>query len=562
MTANSSIAQITIDDRFFEVAAAQSSRYGRLWVIAKETIQNSQDAGASRIDFTLQGDYVRVEDDGPGMGPTGGIANFLTIGASAKNADSSTTGYFSTAKVRICFIHKDWAITTGREYLSKSMLGRESIKQLSSKEAFDGCKIEIQSRNGPWDVSEIEEYVSLCNPDIKVYIDGKRVRRTYRRGQLKANFYWADAYVNRGDKARRGTLVVRVNGLTMFTRSLYNVNAQVTLELDPELSHLALQENREELVWKATTAEGDTFYPRSELDTFVSGLIVNPRSVKPANKTVIEFVEGSERALPVLEAQFEAGRSELNAHTETVTVENPPIVVMDTGQGLVNAGKITMEELADLIETGEVIPNCPGRPIQLSTGKWVWSGEDHLPEDICLQWKQEATELADGRAQVIGDTEMPDPKMRKFRRIFPYDYVVKHESNRPAPHTKHARVLAAWKELLDVLSREIGLTSEFGVGLCVDQEARAEFIETKYGEFFLIDYREFKSTGGQLPQTMKMIRLAAHELTHARGYEDHDEAFIIEESRIFDVAMENLQALRAATKGLTVYSRYTYNHGE
>lgn len=65
-------AQIVIDDRFFEVGAAQSSRYSRLWTIAKETMQNSQDAHAKVIEFDVNDDWVIVRDDGPSMAATGG----------------------------------------------------------------------------------------------------------------------------------------------------------------------------------------------------------------------------------------------------------------------------------------------------------------------------------------------------------------------------------------------------------------------------------------------------------------------------------------------------------
>jgi len=342
----------------------------------------------------------------------------------------------------------------------------------------------------------------------------------------------------------------------MFTKNLYNVNAQVTLELDPALSHKVLQENREGLVWKAKRDNGQAFYPENELNRFVEGLIVNPRSVKPANKTTIEFIKGNKRALPVLTPQFETGGAALNAHSSTITFKNPPIVVSDSVQSLIATG-LTMEQIVESIDSGELIANRLGRPLQLRSGEWVWEGEATLPDDVRLEWKPNTTTIGDGQAQVIGIDNVPDPKAEAFTAIFPFDYVVKHESKRPAPHTKHARVLAAWKKLLHILSLELDIRSDFGVGLCIDQESKAELVETPYGDFFLIDYKEFKSTGGQLPQTMKMIRLAAHELTHAKGYEDHNEAFIVEESRVFDVAMENLQALRAATKGLTVYSRYT-----
>lgn len=540
-------AQITIDDRFFEVGAAQSSRYDRLWTIAKETIQNSQDAGASTINFEFFGDWVHITDDGPGMEPTGGIANFLRIGASEKNANGSATGFFSTAKVRICFIHKDWWIKTGHEFLSKSMLGQQSIQRL--EEPQPGCVVAVQSKDGDWDPQKVRDYVDLCNPEIRVQINGQTVRRTYRRSQLKANFDWSDVYVNRGDKAFKETLIVRVNGLAMFTKPLYGVPAQVTVELSPEVSHLVLQENREDLVWNAQY-KGETIYPRSNLDTFVRGLVTNPSSARPKSKTVLEFIDGIKRAVKPIEARWDEfledlgpEKPEMSAHYSTVKIAGQPPSV----DPLV---KLTMEEFFEMQEGGVLIPlngqvvrNAVSNQLQWIDDAYPASALGYIPSwaEVALSDKREEPEDAE-----------PDSE---FTEIFPYDYVVKHESNRPTPHTKHARVLAAWKDVTDKLASLVGITSQFGVGLCVDQDARAEYVESKYGDYLLVDYTEFKLTGSQIAQTMKMIRLACHELTHALGYQDHDERFIARESKMFDTAMEHLTDLRECTKGLTVYSR-------
>lgn len=44
-------------------------------------------------------------------------------------------------------------------------------------------------------------------------------------------------------------------------------------------------------------------------------------------------------------------------------------------------------------------------------------------------------------------------------------------------------------------------------------------------------------------------------MTHAVGYDNHNEAFIVAESDLFDRCLERMSEMRACTKGLTVYSR-------
>lgn len=540
-------AQIIIDDRFFEVAAAQSSRYPRLWTIAKETMQNSQDAGATEIRFQTDGQWVAVQDNGPGMGPTGGISNFLTIGASKKNENHSATGFFSTAKVRICFIHKDWSIHSGSEYLEKSMLGKESIQ--TDAEPVDGVLLKVQSKNGLWNTLEIADYVNLCNPEIAVYLNDRRLKRTFRKGGLKANFDWADVYVNRGDKAQKGQLIVRVNGLAMFTQRLSGVKAQVTVELDPQLSHRILQENREGLVWSAKYDDGQRFYPESELSRFVNGLIVNPSSAKPKSKTVVEFVKGRKRAVPVTTTRYgKEVETSFKAHTQTVRFRNAPTT------------KLTLKDVVAMLESGEArqASSTQGQPAEMMDGTLAWRSEDGtyvgcLPDDLELELLDttDVVTLSDGTKGRF----VPTVPSTKFDELFPFDYIVKHEGKRPTPHTKHARVLSAWKKLTEAIAEVGGISSKFGVGLCVDQDSKAEFVETPHGDFLLIDYKGIKMTGSQLAETMKMTRLACHELTHALGYSDHNEAFIIAEGSLYEASLNKLSALRAATKGLTIYSR-------
>lgn len=526
------VASISIDPRFFEVGAAQSSRYPKLWTIAKETVQNSRDAGAKNIEFFISedGEWVTIIDDGPGMGPTGGIENFLRLGRSEKNG-SSSVGYFSTAKVRICFIHPDWEITTNNQRLSKTMLGNSPVEQTAVP--FNGCRIRVKT-DEEWDAGDIRSYLSTCNlGSIKAHVNGRRYTRTYRRGTLKATYSWAEIYVNRGDKAHKGWLIVRVDGLTMFTQQLPNVPAQVTVELSPEVSHHVLQENREALVWKAVI-DGRRFYPSNELQEFVRGLIVNPRSARTKKRTVIELIKGAQRAIKPLQASFSAASE--------ATMSNRREQVEFKGFEVVTAEVDEAETLREIVRNHDIEV-----PVTFGEGEQA------------LTISAKAVSLGVKSMNVIDATDVPE--LTEFEEIFPYDYVVKHTGKRPKPHTKHARILVAWHSLLTELCKMNGLTEEFGVGLLVGQEGvTAEHADTDFGVFFLIDPKQYKATGAQLPQTIKMLKSACHEITHALGHWDHDEDFIAAETRVFSEALENLNALRECTKGLTVYSRgYGYN---
>ena len=552
-------AAITIDDRFFEVAARQSSSYPRLWTITKETIQNSQDAGASQITFNTRESWVSVDDNGPGMRGTGGIANFLTIGASVKNESNDTVGFFSTAKMRICFIHKDWRIRTNDQYLEKGMLGGNIQEGL---EEHRGCLVEVQSRNGDWDDNDIRDYVALCNPKLDVRVNGQRLRRSYREGTLKAEFTWGRVYVNRGEKSFLGSLVVRVNGLAMYTGSLPNVKAQVTVELDASTSHLVLQENREALVWSATV-NGTTVYPKNELSRFVDSLIINPHSVRPTVQTIVELVSGNERS-QIVPRRLDIDTGEPIPMQPTAPTGQATRVGF--GQHQEALAMLTLLEAVEEVEKGTLVPKANvedyiGKVKEISGDQafsgHVWADDDGIAQDDFPSWLN--------AEDFFEPAPPPVPRVmpwlsleheKEFLEIFPWDYVLVYdEGKKPSLRVKHARVMRAWKEITEIIAAAVGIFANYGVGLSVKQESKASWTESTDGDFLLIDFHQIKTTAKQLPTVMKLVKLACHELTHAHGWFDHTEAFMIEEERIFEVALENLKEIRAVAKGLTVQSR-------
>ena len=543
-------AAITVSDRFFEVAAAQSSAYPRLWTITKETIQNSQDAGASRIEFVTREDWICINDNGPGMRGTGGIANFLTIGASEANESGSTVGFFSTAKVRICFIHADWRIRTNDQFLEKSMLG-ENIQEGLGEHA--GCHIEVQSRNGDWDSDDIRNYVDLCNPELDVYINGCKASKSFRKGTLKAEFRWGTIYVNRGEKAFLGQLVVRVNGLAMYTSYLPNVKAQVTVELDLYKSHLVLQENREGLVWAAKMEDDSYAYPKRELDEFISSLIVNPHSVKETVKTVIELVCGEQRSQQRPRDNDLVSDQTPSAHSHELTQRG--------FSGVISA--LSLQEAVAAVVDGDLqlkdyIPDSYGKIEKSALSNMsLWIDGEEATEYEFPFWLH-----ADDFFEIVPPTKprlMPwlsEEQEEEFFEIFPWDYVLVYdEGTKPKVRVKHARVMRAWKEITEIIAGAVGISTNYGVGMSLKQDEKASWVESDDGDFLIIDFHEIKTTAKQLPTVMRLTRLACHELTHAHGWYDHNESFIIEESEIYEAALERLKEIRSVAKGLTVQSR-------
>ena len=110
------------------------------------------------------------------------------------------------------------------------------------------------------------------------------------------------------------------------------------------------------------------------------------------------------------------------------------------------------------------------------------------------------------------------------------------------------------------MAKEVAKANDFDtafeVGLLTEQGANAMWAPTNWGDFLLVDCEVIKTTDSQLKCVLKLLRLICHELTHARGFNDHNERFMLLEGEIFDKALENLVKVRKAAAGLTVASRY------
>jgi hypothetical protein len=74
--------------------------------IVREILQNSQDAGATRVDFTFAKNEFSASDNGKGMDIESFRSFYLTLGGSKK--DSGSIGGFGAAKELLSFAWESW----------------------------------------------------------------------------------------------------------------------------------------------------------------------------------------------------------------------------------------------------------------------------------------------------------------------------------------------------------------------------------------------------------------------------------------------------------------------
>lgn len=104
---------------FFERALHEAKRYGDdHWVFLREWVQNSRDAGASRIDIragvTGQSEWLECVDDGMGM-TDHEIKRFLfRLYASSKEVDNESVGFYGVGFWSVLLFEPSWILVESR----------------------------------------------------------------------------------------------------------------------------------------------------------------------------------------------------------------------------------------------------------------------------------------------------------------------------------------------------------------------------------------------------------------------------------------------------------------
>lgn len=271
--------KVSIGSHFFK----RSRLEYRDWVSAviREFIQNSQDAGASLVEFTLvekDNDHsvLTCKDNGRGMDRETLERVFFALGETSKRSDGSVGG-FGKARELTCFSMDGYSIRT--RHLSVYGEGDEySIDETG--EYVDGCEFQIQIDASYNRIqSAIKSYFSYSNPLCSVIFNGQKVQFCEAKKEHIRDLSFAKVFVDKKSELINNC-VVRVNGLMMYNRYI-SAKTAVYIELDSERSRELLTANRDGI-------SGDDI--NTELDRFFNELAVDVRSAlmkKNRNKTTL-----------------------------------------------------------------------------------------------------------------------------------------------------------------------------------------------------------------------------------------------------------------------------------
>lgn len=281
----SKIPQIKIGADYFRTTVRKESVYPLAWRWMKETLQNAYDAGADKVivNFYEFEKSVEIVDNGCGMDEDTLLDTFLSFGGSQKSEGS--IGGFGDAKKIVCFCWDKWEIHTLDNYLNDELMG----DHLEKRQLINGTRIKVWM-NELCDYHEIIKYLELCQIPVRINVDRyfnsadviseHTEPKSLRKSKLiKEVGSIGSLYCNKARTDKSG-LVVRLNGLALFTEYLPNIDACMVFELNPAVCENPKDENYPLNV----TRESLTCKYDVVLNSLIQELMSNPRKALKAER--------------------------------------------------------------------------------------------------------------------------------------------------------------------------------------------------------------------------------------------------------------------------------------
>jgi hypothetical protein len=222
--------QVNIPSGYFHKLTKQEYYNHESRLIA-ELIQNSVDAGATRIDLNFDDTSYTCIDNGHGMTEDRMVEALLTMGASIKSDGS--TGGFGHAKICLLFQHESYTIHS----LGTKAVGSSLEYEFADCEFLNGTSVsatfsEEYSYNKYRMVNYAEEFLGKCDLHCDVYLNGERFVDWLRLPQVKDEPW---AVIHSKDKKPYGDYIyVRKNGLYMFYQWVHGIDKIVVVEAKGE----------------------------------------------------------------------------------------------------------------------------------------------------------------------------------------------------------------------------------------------------------------------------------------------------------------------------------------
>ena len=230
--------------------------------LVREFLQNSVDAGATKVEFNLiyaDGSWhLTCLDDGCGMTKDTLVKALLTYGGSFKGPQS--IGGFGCAKIILLFQHAAYKVITCKDGVSTCVIGTQLDYEFQDCGLpTDGTLIDLTFHDdyklNPEEFrTEIEAFFCKCNTSCKIVLDGKEVKPQFTKWDNAEPEDWCNVQCHESiygvDYAW-----VRIKGILMFEAYVGSSKTQVAIELTkPSIDILTV--NRDGFTWQYTQKVG------------------------------------------------------------------------------------------------------------------------------------------------------------------------------------------------------------------------------------------------------------------------------------------------------------------
>ena len=228
-------------------------------VFLRECMQNSLDAGSTRIDVRMiGGEYgshpitIEVEDDGCGIADYEKF--FLTIGGSTKQKEAGSIGGFGIAKLAIIAMD-DWKVYSKDGFIEREMLFSALNKDDSV--SYPGCKV-VGHLEGGWYGAKrkMVNYLKMIDTDCHIFFNGEEIQ-PYKTSVCvfsgkEGEYRLKKIFDENGEVIDDDHIWVRLNGLPQYPKHYFQPGHEACYLYDVKTDKLAYDEeyplmpNREE----------------------------------------------------------------------------------------------------------------------------------------------------------------------------------------------------------------------------------------------------------------------------------------------------------------------------
>lgn len=530
------MSHVSIGKRFLAEVRNQYEEWHDAFV--REALQNCIDAPRSRnIHFLIKGmdngnTRVEFENDGLPMSREEIKGKLLTLGESGKE-HHGTVGGFGRAKELLYFCHESFEIVSGKDRVEGS--GCE-YKIRKIRKALDGTRsvVEIEGDHVDALSESLIDCVRFSRYRGMITLNGMALEDRTNNGRKREwedGEGWCNVYTNR---SHEGVLLVRVGGVFMFRKSLYDYKHCVVCELTT--SHDTLTSNRDGL--------------RSEyrwaLDEFIESISTNRRSAfKPKSPKFRRYM-GARLSAPITRT-FEVETNYAAKNAPAAWIAKPkPAKVSEIGR------RFDAEDVAETHTLLAVDPAEPGGDVSVNlfddlgevAPRFVAPTEPVAePEDATLAYGGHVAVKHDFilRNELCNSIKVPvyyDPGEAKFSSYSMW-------------------LASAWAKCMVELHALFEKPGAFSIGFIFDEDdpddgATEGMHETRdrIGHiYYIAPCKVERVNNGVKDDSRKLVprwtrsdkwailSVAAHEFVHGEGYDRHNEGYA---NRLTDVFGEIL----------------------